>query len=203
MIFECAYCESKVDGKPLGEHKFYGGEEPPSRVTLLECPVCHDSSLVSQEIWEGFSSTGEHVTDWDDPIRVWPGAEKNLDWRLPETVRKSLEEARLCHKVKAFNACAVMCGRALEGVCVEFKLGKKFLAGGLKELLDKGIIDKKIYSWGDALRKHRNIGAHANEQKISKEDAKDLLDFAIAICDYIFVLNKKFEEFMNRKEKQM
>jgi hypothetical protein len=94
-----------------------------------------------------------------------------------------------------------MCGRALEGMCLEFKLSKKVLAGGLKELLDKGIIDKKIFSWGDELRKHRNIGAHATDQKNTKDDARDVLDFAIAICDYVFVLTFKFEEFMKRQAK--
>ena len=51
------------------------------------------------------------------------------------------------------------------------------------------------------LIKHINIGAHATEDKISKEDAKDLLDFAQAICDYVFVLNAKFNRFMERKDK--
>lgn len=52
-----------------------------------------------------------------------------------------------------------------------------------------------------ALREHGNIGAHPSEEKISKEDARDLLDFATAICDYIFVLTKKFDNFMERKRK--
>ena len=36
--------------------------------------------------------------------------------------------------------------------------------------------------------------------RISKEDAKGLLDFTNAICDYVFVLTKKFEMFMQRKK---
>lgn len=68
-------------------------------------------------------------------------------------------------------------------------------------MLDREIIDKRIYEWGEALRKHRNVGADATNKKISKEDARALLDFANAICDYIFVLTNKFEDFMKRKEK--
>ena len=93
-----------------------------------------------------------------------------------------------------------MCGRALESICSEHNTKNKFLAGGLKELLDNQIIDKRIYEWGEALREHRNIGAHATGGKISKKDAKDLLDFANAICDYVFVLTNKFKDFMKRKE---
>lgn len=94
-----------------------------------------------------------------------------------------------------------MCGRVLESICAEHGTKNKLLMGGLKELLDKQVIDKRIYEWGQALREHRNIGAHATKANISKEDARDLLDFANAICDYIFVLSKKFEGFMGRKEK--
>lgn len=41
--------------------------------------------------------------------------------------------------------------------------------------------------------------AHASDVKISKIDASDLLDFAIAICDYVYVLRNKFEDFMKRR----
>lgn len=72
----------------------------------------------------------------------------------------------------------------------------------LQELLDRKEIDRKIYEWGEALRKHRNIGAHASAENISREDAKDLLDFAEAICEYIFVLNQKYTEFKKRQTKK-
>lgn len=198
MIFECAYCESKVDGKIVGEHEFYNGEEPPSKVTLLDCPVCHNPGLTIQEIWEGFNPQGEHVTDWDDPVRVWPNTEV-IDWRFPAEVKISLEEAKRCFKAKAYNACAVMCGRTLESACAEFGMEGKMLAGGLKKLLDKEIIDKKIYLWGEELRKRRNIGAHAAKERVNKADAEDILDFTNVICQYIFVLSKQFDNFIKRK----
>ncbi len=82
-----------------------------------------------------------------------------------------------------------MCGRTIEGVCNHHSTKNKTLAGGLKELRENGIIDERLFEWGDELRKHRNIGAHATSEKISKEDAKDLLDFSSAICEYVFTLH--------------
>jgi len=93
-----------------------------------------------------------------------------------------------------------MCGTVLEAICSEYATKHKVLAGGLKDLREKEVIDNRIYEWGEALRKHRNIGAHATHETISREDAKDLLDFAGAICQYVFVLTNKFETFMKRKE---
>lgn len=197
MIIECSYCESKVDGKVLAEHVSCGPEEPPFKASLLECPVCKNVILAGQD----FVQTGPNESEWIGATRLWPEQDKYLDWRIPSLVSDSLSEAKKCYKAKAYSACAVMCGRTLEGICSEHKTRNKFLSGGLKELLDKQIIDKRIYNWGEALREHRNIGAHATKLKISKEDARDLLDFASAICDYIFVLTSKFKSFMKRKEK--
>jgi hypothetical protein len=75
------------------------------------------------------------------------------------------------------------------------------IASGLKKLKDDGVIDNRLYEWGEALRKHRNLGAHATTVKVSKEDARDLLDFSIAICEYIFVLNAKSQRFQERQKK--
>jgi len=43
------------------------------------------------------------------------------------------------------------------------------------------------------------LGAHASDHKVAKEDARDLLDFSSAICEYVFVLNEKFERFKKRQ----
>lgn len=197
MIVECSYCESKVDGKVLAEHESSGDGDPIAfKVSLLECPVCKNAILAGQELYPA----GTDDCEWDEALRLWPKPGKYLDWRLPDLVRSSLGEAQKCYKAKVYSACAVMCGKVLESICSEYNTKNKFLAGGLKQLLDNQVIDKRIYEWGETLRKHRNVGAHATREKISKEDAEYLLDFANAICDYVFVLTNKFENFMKRKE---
>lgn len=199
MIIECPDCESKVDAKVLKEHESSGDEEFVIRFKtfLLECPICKQAILAGQELWQ----IAPKETQWLDARRLWPQPEKYLDLTIPYAVRNSLKEAEICYQAKAYSSCAVMCGRALESICSECGTESKFLAGGLKELLDKQVIDKKIYDWSEELRKHRNIGAHAGEEEIFKQDAQDLLDFANAICDYIFTLTRKFEGFMKRKQK--
>ncbi|WP_353055935.1 DUF4145 domain-containing protein [Alcaligenes faecalis] len=106
----------------------------------------------------------------------------------------------MCFKARAYSACAVMCGRAIEGVCKNHDAKTRTLAAGLKKLKEDGVIDSRLFSWGEALRENRNLGAHATTEKVSKDDAQDLLDFSIAICDYVFVLNEKWERFQNRKK---
>jgi hypothetical protein len=108
---------------------------------------------------------------------------------------------KICYKARAYSACAVMCGRSIEGVCKHHDPKTKTLANGLKKLREDGTIDDRIFGWGEALRENRNLGAHATTEKATKDDARDLLDFSVAICEYVFVLNKKFERFQKRRAK--
>ncbi len=198
MIIECPYCDSKVDGEVKGEHTSYNPEDDPYpfKAVLLKCPACHSALLGGSDQIQ----TGPTTSEWSSLTRLWPQQETYIDWEIPEIARNSLIEARRCYKAKAYDACTVMSGRTLEGVCQDHSTKGTNLIHGLKELKDKGIIDERLYLWGEELRKHRNIGAHATKEKITKDDAKDLLDFAQAICDYVFVLNAKFNRFMERKD---
>ena len=198
MITDCPHCDSKVDCEEKG-YVDLGTELKgiPSKAVLLECKICHSPLF-------GFSDlipVGENEWDWDNADRRWPAPETEIDWSIPEIARNSLIEAKQCFKANAFSACAVMCGRTIEGVCKHHDAKTKTLDAGLKKLRDDGMIDDRIFEWGDALRQHRNLGAHATTKRVAKEDARDLLDFCIAICEYIFVLNEKFQRFQQRQAK--
>lgn len=197
-LIECPKCDSKVSAMVLATRE-YGptDEHDPVQVYFLECPVCHEPMI-------GFSlliQTGIDNWEFADPTREWPEPKRDLDWSIPTSVRKSIEEARVCLKAKAYSACAVMCGRALEALCKEHSVSHRGLAQGIKELKDQGVIDGRLLEWGEALRERRNIGAHATDEDISREDASDVLDFTVAICDYVYVLTKKYDEFKSRQTK--
>jgi hypothetical protein len=190
MIIECHACEAKVDANLVAQHSSEDQSDPvPFHVYLLECPRCH-TTLVGGEY--EFDEGGA-------PARLWPKPEKVLSWDIPETIRNSLEEARLCFKTGAYNASTVMAGRALEGVCRHFGTEQTYLGPGIRQLREKGIIDTRLGRWAEELQRARNLSAHASGEKVNKEDARDLLDFVGAICEYVFVLTKRFDEFMGRR----
>jgi hypothetical protein len=108
--------------------------------------------------------------------------------------------AQKCFSHGIYPAAAVMCGRALEWLIRE-KTGKaQMLARGLADLKSQGIIDERLHAWADALRVERNIGAHASDTETTKEDARDIIDFTVAIFDYIFTLTEKYEKYLQRKQ---
>ncbi|SRR6266851_1205247 len=199
MIIECSYCEASVDARVVAQHTDpYNPEEDPSefRVSLLACPLCNNSLLAGQYL----AAKTERGEFWDDLHRLWPAPKESLSWHIPDLVSTSLEEANACFKARAFSACAVMCGRSLEGICRHFETKSKYLGEGLKELRDRGIIDGRLLQWAVELQKSRNLSAHATGEKFTKVDAQDLLDFKNAICEYTFVLTAKFDEFMKRRK---
>ena len=198
MIVECSKCEAKVDCHERGDVQIdIEHTGIPTRYVLLECKVCSGAILGITELIQ----TGSDTYEWDSASRIWPSSDDAIDWTIPEIARDSLLEAQICFKAKAYQACAVMCGRAIEGLCKHHDDKVKTLAAGLKKLKDDGVIDERIFNWGEALRENRNLGAHASTMKVAKEDARDLLDFGIAICEYVFVLNEKFKRFQDRRKK--
>jgi len=193
MIIECPRCDSHVDAKSCGVLQVNDGRDP-WQVSLVECPQCHLPLLASQELIQ----VDNKNWDWTSPDVLWPSSERELHPELAEAVRESLDEARRCFKAKAFSACAVMIGRALEALCIEHS-GERTLHQGLRALKDKGIIDGRLFEWGESLREERNLGAHASGHRTSAQDASDMLDFAVAICDYVYVLSKKYSQYQARK----
>lgn len=167
-----------------------------TRIVLLKCPVCNRAIVTEQ----GLIETDENDDPiWTQPERAWPPSEDRLDVAIPLPIRASLEEAQKCLAASAFTASVVMSGRGIETMCGHFKTKITSLFEGLKELRDREIIDARLYAWGDELRKHRNLAAHASDAKFSAIDARDLYDFAKAICEYVFVLTEKFERFRERQ----
>ena len=70
---------------------------------------------------------------------------------------------------------------------------------GLAAMRDAGHIDGRLFEWGDSLRQERNIGAHASDQTVSHDDANDVLEFAAAICEYVYVLADRYRRYKERK----
>jgi hypothetical protein len=194
----CPYCDSRVQASVLAEREYSRDEdEDPSKYQFVECSHC-GSVLIGRCEWEVDIVSGE---GWGNLTRQWPLPDAPLHANIPLSVRRSLQEAKKCFECQAFMACAVMCGRAIEGLCKD-KVNADYLGAGLKKLKVAKIIDEKLFEWGDALRNERNIGAHAGEDTVSRQTANDILDFALAIAEYVYVLDDKFKSYKERKAKK-
>ena len=203
---DCSNCESRIGAEVLTSCHFSDEDSGVELIIyLLKCPVCAlPICAVSEvELTGKIDENGEIAGEWEEGLleRVWPFPKKHF-FELPTSVKQSLEEAEKCFDAKANLACSVMCRRTLEVLCVDLGLLNKSLPENLQELKTKGIIDGRLSEWGETLRQMGNIGAHANKGHISKQDARDILDFTVAICEYVYILTDKYEKFRMRQQKQ-
>lgn len=70
----------------------------------------------------------------------------------------------------------------------------------MKDLSDRGELDKRLYKWITTLRMAGNEAAHDVKVTVSRDDASDLLDLTEAVAEYLYTFKEKFEAFQKRRE---
>jgi hypothetical protein len=163
-----------------------------SKVALVHCPVCHEPLLAYQDDW------GQ---GWGKPVRLYPPRDREFGDAIPKDIARAFLEARMCFRIKAFTAAAIMCRKTLEGICLVHGIKSGTLADKLEKLKDNSVIENRLFEWAEALRTMGNEAAHGVESIISPEDAKDTLEFTEALIEYVFTYRDKFEEFKKRRAK--
>lgn len=122
------------------------------------------------------------------------------DERIPEHIRKDLDEAKICLSVNAYRACAVMARRAIQSACIDKGADKnKKLEKQIEELAQNGIITKDLKEWADVVRWVGNDAAHPDTQDVTREDAEDILNLSEEFMHVIYVAPAIAKE---RKEKR-
>ncbi len=212
MLIHCPICAARVDAAQISTveqddrdddgHHIMGSE---ILVSLLRCPSCDGALVSKQDVADyGTDEFGQPSTVWSRAKRVWPEPETTFGRAIPPGVLVSLDEARGCLSSGFYTASVVMSGRALEAAARHFQVlqtgGDRFMLGrGLKQLYESGKIDDRLLEWGKELQEHRNLAAHATDHIFEQADAQDLFEFVNAICEYLFVLQDRYDRFIKRK----
>jgi HEPN domain-containing protein/endogenous inhibitor of DNA gyrase (YacG/DUF329 family) len=191
IVIDCPHCAVRVTAK--AETWVGNGEE--EAFFLVQCPSCSKALFGSSSVYrDEFNNWA-----WDTVERLWPTPSlADVGPAIPEAARRDIKDAQKCLSHGIYSAAAVLCGRALERLIKE-KAGANMIGKGLAELKSQGVIDERLFSWAEALRKERNIGAHASDEDTTKENAQDIVDFTIAIFDYVYTLSEKYERYIARK----
>lgn len=199
MLLDCKVCEAIVDAV---EQSKYGEYDDINNIRvsfiLLKCPRCLNPFLVRQD--------AEEYEEGEDLIRdtvLYPAPDRLPSPWLPKPIAATFQEALLCFKVGANTAAAIMCRKVLEGIAQEHNAKAKTLAGAIKELRDRGIIESNLFEWAEALRLFGNEAAHGVDTQISREDASDIIQFTDALLEYLFTYQDRFRAFQQRRQKQL
>lgn len=193
MLLECKYCEAVVDAKLLHSYDCFDEEMAvPTKYSFLQCPQCFSPFITYQE---------DYGNGWDEPNRLFPVQDKQVNPDLPDPIRNAYQEALACLKSKSYTAATIMCRKTLEGICSVYGIKTKNLSLGLNEMKNKGIIESRLFEWAEALRISGNEAAHDVKITISSQDAKDIIAFTDALLEYVFTFRDKFNEFIERRKK--
>ena len=118
---------------------------------------------------------------------------------IPALIRRPHESAVSCFETANYEPCVIMCRKTLEAMCQVLGETSGTLQARLRRLRDAGVVEARLCGWADELRTVGNDAAHDLQLNISKEDARDCMDFVNMILIYVFTLDKKFQEFKNRR----
>ena len=196
MIVECQNCGAFVEADEIGLYEYNRTATHASgRFVFLRCQRCGAPILVNQD------NTGNMVEGdvWGTPVRIFPSQDLHLSSSAPAPIRNAYDEGAASFRAHAYTAAAIMCRKTLEGICQSQGVNTQSLASSLRKMKDDGLIDGRLFEWSDTLRMAGNEAAHDVNATVSKEDAKDMLDFTNAIVEYLFAFREKFEEFKKRQ----
>ena len=151
---------------------------------MAECPSCDNIVLIKMKI----DSSG-YDNDALVLVEIIPALLPNpTDDRVKREIKIDIDEAKICFSVKAYRACAIMCRRALQTICMDNgATPDATLEDQIKELLDNGTITKKIADWATSVRWVGNDAAHPGNEEVTLEDADKILKLTEQIANNLYV----------------
>lgn len=201
LVIRCAQCEMHQVGEVLHSYRD-GDEDDPTtvyRYLVARCPQCRSPFLLLQV---GDWDYRFDIVSWNTTRYLYPAEPDFLDPSVPKPIANSyLEARRTFNDAGATTAAAIMCRRTLEGICLHFQADGRNLYERLSDLKSRGVVDARLHEWADhALRALGNDAAHDVNALVSREDARDAIEFTRAIIEYLFVFADAFHRFKARRE---
>lgn len=193
--FICPTCSHVAQSRVIGKFVQNLLCEPTAEFALLKCssPECQAPVVqVREDFGGGFEA--------DTPGVYFP-TPRRLNPAIPEELRDEFSEARTCFEAKAHRASVMMARHALERTCHMNGATKGTLQAKLETLEKQGTISGDLTEWADLLRLTGNAGSH-DDDDVSPEDAKDMLDFTEALLNHLYVLRARFDEFKARRQQK-
>lgn len=170
--------------------------EEPIKVLLASCESRADVAL----FYRYLEQVAGNEWDWSEPKLLWPSKGPTaLPSEVPHRVSTAFDEAQRCLSLGMTTPAAIMARKSIELACAEQGYHERALQDSIKRMVKDGKLEARLAEWADALREVGNEGAHRAPPP-RKQDVSDVLMFARALFEYIYVLNVAFEKFTNRRK---
>ena len=214
ITMQCFHCGNQTVGTILFQYERVDEEDSRREFFkkntslkwfLMKCENCGKPTfLQSIQIQEAKGSqayygTGSLKTTSQRSDVLYPGSKVPLT-QLPKQVEGKYMEA-LRVSVISPSACAVQVRKTLEAICQHENAQGKVLADKLKNLAEIGRIPEPLVNVAIHLRQLGNLGAHFDEDEVTKDDVQIILDFVELLLEYLYVAPAKIEAMQKRLNK--
>src|SRR4029077_10717711 len=146
-------------------------------------------------------SSGTWLYDTHYPIG-W--ADDRVAEEIPDSIKPDFQEALRCRFVKAYNATAEMCRRALEASCIQQGASADVVLSKMIDWLhDQRKITTPLRDMAHKIKLGGNIGAHPSDKRLTEEDADAVLAFSDEYFQHVYVTPARMakHDFSKSKKK--
>jgi hypothetical protein len=196
-VYSCPHCSvANPQLKELWASKepLYRGDVPViGRLwATYQCTSCSDVVLVKC----AWSSRTAANKPWDDKKydvdTIYPSA-KIAHEDVPEPARTFLQQA--LDTLHAPDAAAVMAGAAVDAMLKKKGLTEGSLYSRIDKALKDNLLTQGMADWAHSVRLGSNRPRHADEHEphVVPEQAKQSVEFAEALGNFLFVLTARIE----------
>lgn len=194
--------------------KVHSKGSPPSIVT---CPYCGNNTKHEIGFWNEaadghwlavltYSTCGEHSvyrSHWNDVLGRWTAmlfypVPSLAPLEVPQYIQELFSEA-ISIRLQSPSLCAVGLRKCLEAVAKD-QGAKGTLAQAINELATRSVVPPTMAKMMDSSRLMGNLGAHPTDAKLTSTDIDLLVDFALAVFEYVYVAPKKIAAVQRRLE---
>jgi len=198
MLVECSHCRITLEVGVLFEYENHNQYDPMDgeKYSFLRCPKCLNPILTRATYVFEFNNV-----EWGNPVVIFPTNKFHVNPSIPKDLRTALLESIQCYEASLYTPTVIMCRRTLQGFCEIMGIDKKIpLARALAQLQANRVINDQLFEWANLLKDTGNEAAHNITSSFTHMDAKDLLDFTIAILDFSYSFKDKYDSFIKRQK---
>ncbi len=164
--------------------------------SIALCGRCSEPFLIRESL---YGVPGEFETVTEEKV-LYPSDHRLPLDDAPASVTRAYDQATRAFSAGLYEPSALMCRKAIDAAAISLGAQGDSLYDRLSALRQAGHIDKRLLDWAHAIRLVGNEAAHDPHLEVSRQDARDILDFTEAILIYLFALNRRFERLRARRE---
>ena len=162
--------------------------------------IINETKLYERTERANLNNDYDEVDEW---LPTEPRGKEYAD--VPNQIADAASEAYACYSIRSYRAAILLARSVLEACAKDKGITTGSLSSKINELAERNIISTQIRDEAHEIRFFGNEMAHGDfTQKISEEDAADMLGFLDTVLEYVYqmpaAIRRRQEARQNRKQ---